>query len=147
MAEDGTEISTDEALSSPLIDTDPVSGRTRLLAGNLKQRFGREVIDCYKYYSKRRNERGLLEIEKMELESVTAFQKYVKRAIDKFTSEDPISNPLSKEEHGNLAQYLSWSYYNATEHPIEDKEFIPTTQALKDVKSLYIGVKSAYLKK
>jgi hypothetical protein len=52
----------------------------------------------------------------------------------------------TKKDMLYLAQYCSWSYYQETEHSIEDDKYNPTSEPAQDLKILFTLFKRKYEK-
>ena len=142
MAEDRTEVTFAQALELPLFKRNFITGSENLIAGNLKNRFAHEVAKYMLNIIKTKEKRELLNIEQMDADSVIAFQNDVLATIDKLAEKDRVKFPISKEGYSNLAQYLSWSYFQGTGHTVEDKEYDPKNPVLNDVKKLFFQFKA-----
>ncbi|MBU1071406.1 hypothetical protein KKG65_03280 [Patescibacteria group bacterium] len=121
------------ALDLPLLKNNPHTGNIELLAGNLKQRFGREISSYLQNVQETLADRPLLNIERVDCDSIRQMIEPVTTTIDKLISYEPVK----KTDLNYLVQYLSWSFFQSAERGIEDPNYQPTTQSQKDLKSLF----------
>lgn len=143
MTEEHRKIPRGTALDLPLIMVR--NGRKIIHPFNLNKRFTEEINSYGNDYINNRHIRGLLSIEEQDMESVWKFSKKASTAIQKYCAEGP-NAPLEYDEAINLAQYLSWSFYNATEHSITDQYYHPQTNSTKGLKLLYVILFNHYKK-
>jgi len=143
MVEGKSELTLEEALSIPLLREDPKSGQEKLLVKNLKTRFDCEITNYLYQQSETHKQRKLLNIERCDSYSVYGFREIVKKVIDKINGDDVAVKTITRMEFRALAQYLSWSFFQATEHIVEDIKYLPGSKALNDVRQLFFNAKKA----